>query len=184
MRRRRELEEIITEERESFERRNKQKEEALLIAVEQRVSLENQISDSKQMMNELRERIVASERMLEICNKETHDLEVERDNAIGVVEELLTNQASEASSSQIEGSLSEFSFLEIQRATDNFEPSMKIGEDRYWIIFKGFLHHTQVAVKMLQFDSPHAPSRFQQEASFLMLIHTYTYIYLFFSSSK
>lgn len=173
MRRREELEKILAKERQSFEASNKQKEEELLIYMDRQASLENQISASVQMMEQLNDRIVASERMLEIFRKERDDLEVERDNAIEVTQEILRNQASEASSSQREGFLSEFSFLEIQRATDNFEPSMKIGEDGYWSIYRGFLHHTQVAVKMLQSDCPRAPSQFHEEVRFLMLV---TYI--------
>ncbi|XP_031391631.1 U-box domain-containing protein 33-like isoform X2 [Punica granatum] len=134
-RRRKELEDILTKEKQAYEA----------------------------MTKELNDKIVASERMLESCKQERDDLQVERDNAVGITEDLLRDRASEASSSQQEGFLSEFSFLEIQRATDNFEPSKKIGEDGYCNIYRGFLHHTQVAVKMLQSDSPRAPSQFQQE---------------------
>lgn len=170
MRYREELEEILAKERQSFEATSKQKEEELLISMDRCISLENRILASEGMVRELNDRIIASERMLEICRKERDDLQVEWDNANGVMEELLRNQASEASSSEREGFMSEFSFPEIQRATDNFDPSMKIREDGYWSIYRGFLHHTQVVVKILQADSPRAPSRFHQEAIFLMLI--------------
>ncbi|KAK4788359.1 hypothetical protein SAY86_019678 [Trapa natans] len=162
MRRRRELEVIYAEERESHEMVNKQKEEAILIFMDHRKSLENQVSASNQIINELNGRIAASEGVLEICKKEIHDLQAERDDAVRLMEELRKNRPS-ASSSNSQDFLSQFSFLEIQIATKNFDPSMNIGEDGCWSTFKGFLRHTHVAVKKMGTDSPCDPSWFQRE---------------------
>ncbi|KAH0970633.1 hypothetical protein GBA52_022789 [Prunus armeniaca] len=66
----------------------------------------------------------------------------------------------------------EFSFTEIEEATRNFDPSLKIGEGGYGsIFFKGSLRHTQVAIKLLHAHSMQGPSEFQQEA--LQSCHTH-----------
>ncbi|KAI9086579.1 hypothetical protein K1719_031440 [Acacia pycnantha] len=41
-----------------------------------------------------------------------------------------------------------FSFLEINEATNDFDPSWKIGEGRYGSVYKGLLHNMQVAIRM------------------------------------
>lgn len=73
------------------------------------------------------------------------------------------NQISEASRTQSLQLFNEFSFLEIEEATCNFNPSLKIGEGGYGSIFKGILRHTEVAIKILSPISTQGPSEFQQE---------------------
>lgn len=77
------------------------------------------------------------------------------------------NQISEASRTHSLQLLSEFSFSEIEEATCNFNPSLKIGEGGYGKIFKGILRHTDVAIKMLCPNSTQGPSEFQQEVEVL-----------------
>ncbi|XP_045788296.1 U-box domain-containing protein 33-like isoform X1 [Trifolium pratense] len=77
------------------------------------------------------------------------------------------NQIGEASRTQSLQLLSEFSFSEIEEATCNFNPSLKIGEGGYGSIFKGILRHTEVAIKMLNPNSTQGPSEFQQEVTVL-----------------
>ncbi|GMY09244.1 U-box domain-containing protein 33-like isoform X4 [Fagus crenata] len=62
---------------------------------------------------------------------------------------------------------SEFSFSEIEKATQNFDPSLKMGEGRHGNIYKGFLREIQVAIKVLQHHNFQDPSRFQSEVDTL-----------------
>lgn len=73
----------------------------------------------------------------------------------------------------------EFSFSEIEEATCNFNPSLKIGEGGYGNVFKGILRHTEVAIKMLNPNSSQGTSEFQQEVSWLDIN-----IFFFISKNK
>ena len=52
---------------------------------------------------------------------------------------------------------------EIEVATDCFSDSRKIGEGGYGPVFKCYLDHTPVAVKVLRSDAAQGRSQFQQE---------------------
>ncbi|GJX88633.1 U-box domain-containing protein kinase family protein [Tanacetum coccineum] len=60
-----------------------------------------------------------------------------------------------------------FTRQEIRDATRDFDQSLKIGEGGYGSIFRGFLRHTEVAIKMLHSQSMQGPSEFQQEVNVL-----------------
>ncbi|XP_019058540.1 PREDICTED: U-box domain-containing protein 35 isoform X2 [Tarenaya hassleriana] len=59
---------------------------------------------------------------------------------------------------------------EIEVATDSFEKSNKIGEGGYGPVFKGFIDHTAVAVKVLRPDAAQGRSQFQREVEVLSCI--------------
>ncbi|CAI8607298.1 unnamed protein product [Vicia faba] len=80
---------------------------------------------------------------------------------------LKENQIGEDSRTQSLQLFNEFSFSEIEKATCNFNPSLKIGEGGYGSIFKGILRHTEVAIKILSHNSTQGPSEFQQEVKIL-----------------
>ncbi|CAK8560813.1 unnamed protein product [Lathyrus sativus] len=77
------------------------------------------------------------------------------------------NQIDEDSRTQSLQLFNEFSLSEIEEATCNFNPSLKIGEGGYGSIFKGILRHTEVAIKILSPNSNQGPSEFQQEINVL-----------------
>ncbi|CAD5317602.1 unnamed protein product [Arabidopsis thaliana] len=52
---------------------------------------------------------------------------------------------------------------EIEEATSNFAESQKVGEGGYGPVFRGFLDHTSVAVKVLRPDAAQGRSQFQKE---------------------
>ena len=56
-----------------------------------------------------------------------------------------------------------FSFSDLEKATNYFDPSLKIGEGGYGSIYRGILYHTEVAIKILHPDSMQGPREFQQE---------------------
>lgn len=56
-----------------------------------------------------------------------------------------------------------YSIDEIEAATDCFAPCRKIGEGGYGPVYKCYLDHTSVAVKVLRPDAAQGRSQFQQE---------------------
>ena len=165
---RKEIEEALANEKEEHEKvkikLNKVMED-LRFALDQKSSLESQIAESHEMINGLELRIVSAVELLQTFKKERDEFLVERDNALKEAEELRRNQG-EFSSTQMP-QFSEFSFLEIEEATQNFDPSLKMGEGRHGNIYKGFLREKQVAIKVLQHHNLQDPSRFQSEVRWL-----------------
>ena len=56
-----------------------------------------------------------------------------------------------------------YSIEEIEAATDFFTESRKIGEGGYGPVYKCYLDHTPVAIKVLRPDAAHGRSQFLQE---------------------
>ncbi|MCD9641078.1 hypothetical protein HAX54_026912 [Datura stramonium] len=63
-----------------------------------------------------------------------------------------------------------YTIEEIEAATDNFSASRKIGEGGYGPVYKCYLDHTQVAIKVLRPDAAQGRSQFQQEVEVLSCI--------------
>ncbi|XP_020217130.1 U-box domain-containing protein 33 isoform X2 [Cajanus cajan] len=166
---RKELEEEAkkaNEELDNMKRWTDKVNEELQLALDQKSSLENQIASTDLMIKELEQKITSAENMLQSYKDELDDMQMQRDNALGEAEELRRKQG-EASTAHELQRFSEFSFAEIKEATSNFHPSLKIGEGGYGSIFKGILHHTEVAIKMLNPDSTQGPLEFQQAVEVL-----------------
>ncbi|GLJ44009.1 hypothetical protein SUGI_0917420 [Cryptomeria japonica] len=64
-----------------------------------------------------------------------------------------------------------YSIEEIEKATDSFSESLKIGEGGYGPVYKGSLDHTAVAIKVLKTDAERGRHEFQQEVEILSRIH-------------
>lgn len=56
-----------------------------------------------------------------------------------------------------------YTMKEIESATESFSVSRKIGEGGYGPLYKGYLDHTPVAIKVLRPDAGQGRSKFQQE---------------------
>ncbi|KAH1235072.1 hypothetical protein GLYMA_09G259100v4 [Glycine max] len=162
-------EEKLRKEKEELENmkslRDTVKEE-LRLALDQKASLESQIASTELMIKELEQKILSAVGLLQSYKNERDELQMQCDNALREAEELRKKQG-EASGTHVPQLCSEFSFSEIKEATSNFNPSSKIGEGGYGSIFKGVLHHTEVAIKMLNSDSMQGPLEFQQEVDVL-----------------
>ncbi|KAL9235562.1 hypothetical protein vseg_010310 [Gypsophila vaccaria] len=63
-----------------------------------------------------------------------------------------------------------YSIEEIEEATNNFSGDLKIGEGGYGPVFKCYLDHTRVAVKVLRPDAAQGRTQFQQEVEVLSCI--------------
>ncbi|OIW19917.1 hypothetical protein TanjilG_28896 [Lupinus angustifolius] len=172
LKRRKESEEALEKEKEELDnmkgQRDKVKEE-LQLALDQKSSLESQIASTELMMKELVEKIISDVSLLQTYKNKRDDLQMQRDNALREAEELRKKQG-ESSNTQLLQFFSEFSFLEIEEATNNFNPTLKIGEGGYGSIFKGTMRNTEVAIKMLRPDSTQGPSEFQHEVDALSKI--------------
>ncbi|KAK4418621.1 U-box domain-containing protein 33 [Sesamum alatum] len=170
LRRRREIEEALARGKEETEKMKRDLDEIvekLRVAQEQKFSLERQIADSDKMVEELEQKMFSAVELLQKYKIERDKLQVERDNALRMAEELREKQAEEASSSSVAQFFSEFSFLEIEEATSNFSQALQIGKGGYGSIYRGNLRHTQVAIKMLHPASLQGPYEFQQEVNIL-----------------
>lgn len=60
-----------------------------------------------------------------------------------------------------------YTIEEIEVATDHFNTSLKIGEGGYGPVYKGWLDHTPVAIKILRPDLSQGQKQFQQEVEVL-----------------
>ncbi|XP_031377004.1 U-box domain-containing protein 33-like isoform X4 [Punica granatum] len=163
LRQRKELQEALAKEKESFETFKNQQTEERSASSNCRTILEGQIATTNHTTQELQDKIAFTEELLEVCKKEQEELQVCLENALKVNEELLTSQGGEASTSQRQQGLLEFSFSEIQEATNNFDPSSKLEEAEYGSIYRGVLRHTPVTIKMLHPDSYLGPSQYHPE---------------------
>ncbi|KAK9726780.1 hypothetical protein RND81_05G236400 [Saponaria officinalis] len=63
-----------------------------------------------------------------------------------------------------------YSIEEIEKATDSFSETLKIGEGGYGPVFKCYLDHTKVAVKVLRPDADQGKTQFHQEVEVLSCI--------------
>ena len=162
---RKETEEALAKEKEQLEKMKKQRDEILeelRIALDKKSLLEKQIAETDQMVKGLELRITSSLELIERYKKESDEMKIQRDNALKEAQALRSKQG-EVLSTYMPHFFSDFSYSEIKEATQNFDPSLKIGEGRYRSIYKGLLRHTQVAIKMLHHHSSQEPIGFQHE---------------------
>lgn len=169
MKQRKETEETLAREKlelEKLKTQNDQVSEKLGKALEQKQALEARISDSHLLVKDFKEKLSTAQSLLNSLQKEHEDLQRVRDNAIREIEEL--RQRKEVGSSVYRPlNFLEFSYSELQQATQNFDKSMKIGEGGYGSVYKGFLRHTAVAIKLLNPQSKQGEAEFHQELDVL-----------------
>lgn len=167
MSQRREIEEVLTREKQEVERMKNQKDEfikELQMVKEQKSVLEGWLGESQSIVKELEEKIISAVELL-ISFKEKRDkVQIEHENAAREVNRLrimLTGEVARFCSVQIPA----FSFMDINEATHNFDPSWKIAEGRYGSVYKGILRHVHVAIKMLPFYGCQSQLDFQNEVN-------------------
>ncbi|KDP28620.1 hypothetical protein JCGZ_14391 [Jatropha curcas] len=164
---RKKIEEALAIEREYHQRTRKQRDEERLITMDQRLLQQVQASDFHNKIKELNDEVLSAVEQCKEYKKERDELQVEQDNLLKLTEELSKKQAEDESCSQMHQFLPVFSLSEIEVATFSFDPLLRIGEGRFGNIYKGTLHHTQVAIEMLNQDSTQGPLEFQQQVELL-----------------
>ncbi|CAI9768893.1 unnamed protein product [Fraxinus pennsylvanica] len=166
----REIEEAIARDREEVKKVKYQLDEVMKdieVSQDQKSILECQISSSTKSIEKLEQEIFSTTELLQKYRNERDELKVEHVNALMVAEELRKKQDEETSSSYVSQFFYEFSYAEIEFATNRFDESLKIGEGYYGIIYKGLLRHTQVAIKILHPNSLQGLLEFQREVNIL-----------------
>ncbi|KAK1267651.1 U-box domain-containing protein 33 [Acorus gramineus] len=131
---------------------------------EQRLAIEIQIAKPKQTVEELEEKLQSAQNVTECLQSERDALKRECDKVVIEAENMLK---AVTLSSQRACCFTEFTYTEIKKATNNFNDSLKIGEGGYGSVYKGFLHHTKVAIKMLHPDNYQGHEEFYRELNVL-----------------
>ncbi|KAL3737636.1 hypothetical protein ACJRO7_019209 [Eucalyptus globulus] len=90
-------------------------------------------------------------------------LQLELNNALQKAEEMSRRKGDSSGTMYF----SEFSMTEIKEAVQNFNPALNIGEGGCGTVYRGFLRHTPVAIKIIKSHSMHRSQEFQQEVDVL-----------------
>jgi vacuolar-type H+-ATPase subunit I/STV1 len=128
--------------------------------VRQRKAIEETLARQAQEMEEMK-------RQHGVASKELHDVKEQR----LVLERQVTEMASavqgyeEKVAAAETLNTAEFSYSELEQATQGFDEGLKIGEGGFGSVYRGFLRNTAVAVKLLDPESMQGPSEFNQEVT-------------------
>lgn len=143
MKQKKEMEEKLTREMVEAEKLRKQRDEAL-----------------DELQNEHENKIALEHQNIHL-ELRIEELLLQRDDAVREAEELRKQKREQTATTQGTVNVVEFSYSELQQATNDFDNSLKIGEGGYGTVYKGFLHHTAVAIKIL--NPPTLHSQFYEE---------------------
>ncbi|KAH0689799.1 hypothetical protein KY289_017157 [Solanum tuberosum] len=133
---------------------------------EKKPVLESQITESSYAGKELEEKIIQAVELLISFRKQRDEMQIERDSAIKEVNRFRKLVQDDADEYCIKNFFS-ISFSDIIEATQNFDPSSKIGEGKFGSVYKGIIHHVKVAIKMLPACGSFSDSDFQHKAESL-----------------
>ncbi|XP_074559055.1 U-box domain-containing protein 33-like [Curcuma longa] len=165
---RKEIEEMLVVEKLQLEKlkgQHSEISERLEKAVEEKVKLEFQITEAENAAKDYENKLSEAHGLLHSLQSDYDALQQEHDKAVREAEELLQKRDQTAS---IFGFFnSEFSALELKKATEDFSNNLKIGEGGFGSVYKGFLRNTTVAIKLLHPQSMQGRSEFHQEVAIL-----------------
>ncbi|RZR90055.1 hypothetical protein BHM03_00017882 [Ensete ventricosum] len=170
MKQRKEIEERLSNEKREMEELRKQQNEmfeALQKADKQKATLEQQVIDSKRIIRDLENKLSDAHYLLISLQSEYVELRRERDDAVKKAEELHQKLEEMATSIQGEESFFEFSYSQLEKATNNFDDSLKIGEGGYGSVYKGTLGQKTVAIKKLNSEGMQGQKEFHKEINVL-----------------
>ncbi|XP_062185119.1 U-box domain-containing protein 33-like [Phragmites australis] len=166
------LEETHARQMQEIEGMRRQHDEtyaALYNANEQKLTLEQRISESESYVKDNEDKLATNKHLLEVLQADYDRILHERDAAIREAAELREkNQQGVLAPSEAQNT--KFSLIELQQATQGFDPTLKIGEGGFGSVYKGFLRNTTVAIKLLHPQSMQGQSEFHQEASVLSTV--------------
>ncbi|XP_072973244.1 U-box domain-containing protein 33-like [Typha angustifolia] len=141
--------------------------EKLQKARQKRAGLELQVTKSTHIVKDLQDKLSMAHRLLLTLEQEQEELQQERDNAVKEAEQLHQRVQELENINLVKESFSEFSHSEIEEATNNFDESLKIGEGGYGSVYKGFLRHMVVAIKMFNPQGMQGKAEFYRELDVL-----------------
>ncbi|KAK8714745.1 hypothetical protein V6N13_042094 [Hibiscus sabdariffa] len=169
MSKRKEMEEFLEREKQEAQKMKDQLDEfikELQRVKDQRVILESQIAESRCMAEQLEDKMFSAVELLISFKKKRDDMRIEHGNAMRVLKKL--RKLANGGDASFPGTqILEFSFMEINNATRNFDPSWKIGEGRYGSVYKGLLRHLNVSIKMLPSYGSQSLLEFENEVEIL-----------------
>lgn len=131
---------------------------------EQKLALEQQITEMASVIKDHEEKMAANKHLLHVLQTDNEKLQQERDAAVAEADGL--RQKDDQRNSMpfpVETISTEFSYSELEQATQGFDEGLKIGEGGFGSVYKGFLRNTTVAIKLLNPKSMQGQSEFNQE---------------------
>ncbi|KAG1361326.1 hypothetical protein COCNU_09G007890 [Cocos nucifera] len=170
MKLRKETEERVAGERRELEKLRKQRDdvvEELQNLCQQKMELALQLADSGCIFKDFEGKLSEARHLLNSLRLEHEKLRRERDDAVREAKERNQKKVEVTDGTHGTASFSEFSIVELKQATMDFDDSLKIGEGGYGNVYKGFLRHTTVAIKLLNPQSTQGRSEFHQEVDVL-----------------
>jgi predicted nucleic acid-binding Zn-ribbon protein len=133
---------------------------------EQKLVLEQQITEMASAIKDYEEKMSANEYLTQMLKTDNDKLRQERDAAVTEAEGLRQKNDNKISAPLPAETLNtEFSYFELEQATEGFDERLKIGEGGFGSVYKGFLRNTIVAVKLLNPQSMQGQSEFNQEVN-------------------
>ncbi|CAL9146172.1 unnamed protein product [Musa hybrid cultivar] len=166
---RKEIEEALDREKLEVEKLKNQHAavlKQLQNAIDENLELGHKLTESICTTRDFEEKISANCHLLHSLQEKCDTLQRERDGAVKEAEELRHKAA--WTNAGISWPLSlEFSYLELEQATQNFNNSLMIGKGGFGKVYKGFLRNTTVAIKMLHPKSLQGQNEFNQEVAVL-----------------
>jgi DNA repair ATPase RecN len=112
------------------------------------LKLESQMRKLQDLEKEHGEKFDTAMELLKSFRQKRDEIRIDHENAVkevNALRRLVKGETGESSGSE----MLDYSFMEINEATNEFDPSWKLGEGKYGSVYKGNLQHLQVAVKML-----------------------------------
>lgn len=142
---RREIEQVTRERDEYFR--------MVQVQNERKLALEKEVADLKVSIEDLTKHLASNADHIESLEKDKRNLEKK-------CKELIMSSSHKPLNC-------EFSFEELKKATENFSPSLKIGNGAFGPVYKGYLRKIPVAIKMLHTESVQGIAQFQQEVNLM-----------------
>ncbi|CAH2064762.1 unnamed protein product [Thlaspi arvense] len=149
--RRKKLEELLEKEKDEVKtviEQNNGFMKKLQMVQGDNLKLESQIRKLQDLEKEHGEKFDTAMELLKSFRQKRDEIRIDHENAIkevNALKRLIKGKGGESSGSE----MLDYSFMEINEATNEFDPSWKLGEGKYGSIYKGNLQNLQVAVKML-----------------------------------
>ncbi|CAL5020436.1 unnamed protein product [Urochloa decumbens] len=135
---------------------------------EQKLVLEQQITEMASAIKDYEEKMSANKSLIQMLQADNEKLQQERDAAASEAESLRQKSEQKIPTPlPAETLTTEFSYFELEQATQGFDERLKIGEGGFGSVYKGFLRNTTVAIKLLAPQSMQGQSEFNQEVAVL-----------------
>uniref|UniRef100_A0ACD5Z260 Uncharacterized protein n=1 Tax=Avena sativa TaxID=4498 RepID=A0ACD5Z260_AVESA len=135
-------------------------------AEEEKVMLEQRITEMKSALEDHKQKLATSKFLVEELQADKEKLQQERDAAVSAAEEL-RQKNEQRILMPAEALNTEFSAFELEQATRRFDEALKIGEGGFGCVYRGSLRSTTVAIKLLHPESLQGQSEFNQEVAVL-----------------